>query len=286
MDMKEVIDDILSLPRAMQAEKIEAHSKDEWFLKEFAAVLVPLAEKKYYKAVALKQYSKLPASMLKTNIIQLLKQFPEVPDTRLALDREFPDVKEKMNAIIDDLNAGRIPKSRYRELLHVNFFDNDPSYTENGQEIPGAISRTFLGYALPKIVKLDTFLATMKQQLGDKEYSYMNTPNYLSADLKVSVGDLYLKDYGPINSLERAALTEDKKKILRESLPTDDNKPVVRIDNVDTHNVASHKTGDESHVTAFKIMVETNGLTVDADYEAPAKAGDPSRKVTVNDKAI
>ena len=112
----------------------------------------------------------------------------------------------------------------------------------------------------------------------------MNTPNYLSADLKVSVGDLYLKDYGPINSLERAALTEDKKKILRESLPTDDNKPVVRIDNVDTHNVSSHKTGDESHVTAFKIMVETNGLIVDADYEAPAKAGDPSRKVTVNDK--
>ena len=55
----------------------------------------------------------------------------------------------------------------------------------------------------------------------------MNTPNYLSADLKVSVGDLYLKDYGPINSLERAALTEDKKKILRESLPTDDNKQVL-----------------------------------------------------------
>jgi hypothetical protein len=285
MDVKKAIDDILSLPRAMQAEKIEAHSKDEWFLKEFAAVLVPLAEKKYYKAGALKQYSKLPASMLKTNIIQLLKQFPEVPDTRLALDREFPDVKEKMNAIIDDLNAGRIPKSRYRGLLHVNFFDNDPSYTENGEEITVINSRTFLGYALPKIVKLDTFLATMKQQLGDKEFdSYMNTPNYLSADLKVSVGDLYLKDYGPINSLERAALTEDKKKILRESLPTDDNKPVVRIDNVDTHNVSSHKTGDESHVTAFKIMVETNGLIVDADYEAPAKAGDPSRKVTVNDK--
>jgi hypothetical protein len=112
----------------------------------------------------------------------------------------------------------------------------------------------------------------------------MNTPNYLSADLKVSVGDLYLKDYGPINSLERAALTEDKKKILRESLPTDDNKPVVRIDNVDTHNVASHKTGDESHITAFKMMVEANGLNVSADYEAPAKAGDPSRSVKINNK--
>ena len=283
--MKKAIDDILSLPRQMQAEKIEAHSKDEWFLKEFAAVLVPLAEDKGYKAGALKQYSKLPASMLKVLTLQLLKQFPEVPDTRLALDREFPDVKEKMNAIIDDLNAGRIPKSRYMGLLHVNFFDNDPSYTENGEEITVINSRTFLGYALPKIADLDVFLDDMKEQLGDKEFdSYMNTPNYLSADLKVSVGDLYLKDYGPINSLERAALTEDKKKILRESLPTDDNKPVVRIDNVDTHNVVSHKTGDESHVTAFKMMVEANGLNVSADYEAPAKAGDPSRSVKINNK--
>jgi hypothetical protein len=268
----------------MQAEKIEAHSKDEWFLKEFAAVLVPLAEKKHYKAGALKQYSMLPASLLKNNIIQLLKQFPEVADTRLALDRSFTDIKEKMNAIIDDLNAGRIPKSRLHELLHVNFFDNDPSYTENGQEIPGAISRTFLGYALTKIVNLDAFLNTMKQQLGDKEYSYMNTPNYLSADLKVSIGDLYLKDHGPINSLERAALTEGKKNSLKEFLPQEDKRLIVRTDNIDTHNVASHKTGGESHVTAFKVMVETNGLTVDADYEAPAKAGDPSRKVTVNDK--
>ena len=229
--MKEVIDDILSLPRQMQAKKIEAHSKDEWFLKEFAAVLVPLAEKKHYKAGALKQYSKLPASMLKTNIIQLLKQFPEVPDTRLALDREFPDVKEKMNAIIDDLNAGRIPKSRFHELLHVNFFDNDPSYTENGEEITVINSRTFLGYALPKIVNLNEFLTTLREQLGAKEFdSYMNTPNYLSADLKVSVGDLYLKDYGPLNSLERAALTKDKKQILQKLLPKEDKRPMVRID--------------------------------------------------------
>jgi hypothetical protein len=142
-------------------------------LKEFAAVLVPLAEDKGYKAGALKQYSKLPASMLKVLTLQLLRQFPEVPDTRLALDREFPDVKEKMNAIIDDLNAGRIPKSRYMGLLHVNFFDNDPSYTENGEEITVINSRTFLGYALPKIADLDVFLDDMKEQLGDKEFDFI-----------------------------------------------------------------------------------------------------------------
>jgi ankyrin repeat protein len=285
IDMKEVIYDILSLPRQMQADKIEEMSKDEDFLKDFAAELLPLAKEKGYKFGALVQYSRLPVSMLKTNITQLLKQFPEVADTRLALDREFPGSKEKINAIIDDLNADRIPISRLHELLHVNFFDNDPSYTQEGKEIPGTVSRTFLGYALPKIVKLDTFLTTMREQLGAKEFdSYMNTPNYLSADLKVPVGDLYLKDHGAINSEERAALSEGKKKILRENLPTDDNKPVVRTDNVDTHNVASHKTGDESHVTAFKMMVEVNGLTVDIDYEAPAKTGDPSRSVKINDK--
>jgi hypothetical protein len=133
MDVKKAIDDILSLPRQMQAKEIEKYSKDEVFLKEFAAVLVPLAETKDYKSGALKQYSMLPASLLKNNIIQLLKQFPEVPDIRLALDREFPDTKEKMNAIIDDLNAGRIPKSRFHELLHVNFFDNESSITNDGK---------------------------------------------------------------------------------------------------------------------------------------------------------
>ena len=50
MDVKKAIDDILSLPRQTQAEKVEEMSKDEVFLKEFAAVLVPLAEKKHYKA--------------------------------------------------------------------------------------------------------------------------------------------------------------------------------------------------------------------------------------------
>ena len=169
MDVKKAIDDILSLPRQTQAEKVEEMSKDEVFLKEFAAVLVPLAAKKHYKAGALKQYSMLPASLLKNNIIQLLKQFPEVAGKRLALDRSFTDIKEKMNAIIDDLNAGRIPKSRLHELLHVNFFDNDPSYTENGEEITVINSRTFLGYALSKIVNLNEFLTTLREQLGAKE---------------------------------------------------------------------------------------------------------------------
>ena len=76
MNVKKAIDDILSLPRAMQAEKIEAHSKDEGFLKEFAAVLVPLAEDKGYKAGALKQYSKLPALNAKGTNAAAFKAIP------------------------------------------------------------------------------------------------------------------------------------------------------------------------------------------------------------------
>lgn len=82
--MKETVAEILKLPRQLQAKEIEKHSKDANFLKEFAAVLVPLAEEKEYKPGALKQYSKLPVSMLNTNIIQLLKQFPEVPDNKTS----------------------------------------------------------------------------------------------------------------------------------------------------------------------------------------------------------
>ena len=46
IDMKEVIDDILSLPRQMQADKIEKMSKDEAFLKDFAAELLPFSKRK------------------------------------------------------------------------------------------------------------------------------------------------------------------------------------------------------------------------------------------------
>ena len=181
------------------------------------------------------------------------------------------------------MNAGRIPKSRFRELLHVNFFDNNSSFTEDGQEIQITTSRTFLGYALPKIVDLEAFLTTLQKRLEDKEFdSYMNTPNYLCTEIKVSVDDLYLKDHGAINSEERAALSDDNKKILQNLLP--EKQTGIRIDNVDTHNLASHKTGDESHVTAFRIMVETNGLTINANYEAPSKAGNPSRKITITNK--
>ena len=277
INSKEIVDEILRMPRGIQAKEIEKHSQDKTFLKEFAATLLLLAEEQGYKSGALKQYDKLSPTLLKTNIIQLLKQFPEIPDQRLALDREFSDTKEKMNAIIDDLNAGRFPTPRFYELLHVNLFDNDLMSCTS--------SRTFLGYALPKITDLYAFLITVNEQLGDKVFDlYINTPNYLNADLKVSVFDLYLKDYGPINSLERSALNEDSKKILEKLLPKNEVSPAVNVDNVDTHNVASHKTSDESHVNAFKLMVEGNSLTVSADYEAPSKATDPSRSVKINDK--
>jgi hypothetical protein len=118
--MKEILDEVLRLPRDEQLGEIERQCNSEILLKEFAAVLLPLAEEKKYNPGALKIYSKLSLSILKTSIMQLLKQFPEVPGKKLALDREFPDITDKMNAIIDDLNADRIPKSRFHELLYVS----------------------------------------------------------------------------------------------------------------------------------------------------------------------
>lgn len=93
---------------------------------------------------------------------------------------------------------------------------------------------------------------------------------------------LYLKDYGDINLEERAALSASAKRDLTLFLPKDETQIVVEVANVDTHNIASHKSADESHVTAFKMMLEAHPeLRINAKYKAPQKNIDPSREVEI-----
>jgi hypothetical protein len=193
------------------------------------------------------------------SINQLLKLFPEmVLEQKLALDREFEDQRDRLNAIIDDLNKGRLPESRYHELVHENYHEE------------GVKSRTFLAYALQnnKLAKLVFFLEVLKKSLGDKEFdSYMNTPNYLSylaTSKEVSVSDFYLENYGKLNE-ERNLISKDNEKILKKYTPKKEvGRRIVDINSVDTHNVSSHKSGDEAHVGAFKMMVEAENLSVTA----------------------
>ena len=115
----------------------------------------------------------------------------------------------------------------------------------------------------------------------------MNTPNYLSylaTSKEVSVSDFYLENYGKLNE-ERNLISKDNEKILKNYTPKKEvGRRIVDINRVDTHNVSSHKSGDEAHVGAFKMMVEANNLNVTASYTKPVKASDPSREVKITDK--
>jgi hypothetical protein len=50
INSKEIVDEILRMPRGIQAKEIEKHSQDKTFLKEFAATLLLLAEEQGYKS--------------------------------------------------------------------------------------------------------------------------------------------------------------------------------------------------------------------------------------------
>jgi hypothetical protein len=279
--------DLLKSTRDLQKEQLAKLSKEE--LLKVAGELVSYAESKELQFPAtLKENmrSKLPPITLVQGLTQLLSKFPEVPDERLALDRKFNNQKDRINAIVDDLNKNRIPDSRLHELLHENYFESDTEYSENGKEKDIVVSRMFLAYALPKINNLYSFLEKLQTTLGNREFEqYMRMPNILSDGRVVSVDDLYLKDFGNINLEERAALSADAKRDLALFIPRDKTKTIVEVANVDTHNVASHKSADESHVTAFKMMLNAHPeLRVNAKYTAPQKNTDPSREVKIVNK--
>ena len=202
-------------------------------------------------------------------------------DDRLALDRKFDESQDRLDAIIKDLNKSRIPRYRFHELVYENLFERDD---ESGI----FSSRTFLAFALEnnKIIKLEQFLYDLKAALGDKEFDlYMNTPNYLSTSKMATVSELYLEDFGHLNAVERASISKNNKEVLQQYTPKKETgRRVVDINRVDTHNVSSHKSGDEAHVVAFKMMVEANNLNVTANYTQPVKDSDPSRKVKITNK--
>jgi hypothetical protein len=202
-------------------------------------------------------------------------------DEMLAIDREFDDVKAKMDAVIADINSGRMPRFMYHRVLELNFFDEDEQK-----------SRTFLAYAAPKLESIGGLLIYLRSQLGYEELkNYLATPNYLGKqsqdDKEVKQADifaLYLKDLGVLNISEREALSENNKAVLSQYAPRENARAAVQVQNVDTHQISTHKSADESHVSAFRMMAEAENLGVTATYTAPAKETDPSREVTITEK--
>lgn len=206
-------------------------------------------------------------------INKLAQKLAQEQDGALAIDRKFDNVKDQMNAIVNDINSGRMPSFMYHRVLSVNYFNADDKE-----------SRTFLAYALPKIRDPKSFLQILEARIGGRELeSYLSTPNYLGKDDKrADVFDLYCKDLGDLNAVASKALSKDIKTILLGYEPKESARAVVQVQNVDTHQISTHKSADESHVTAFRMMVEGQKLGVEATYQAPVKATDPSREVAIN----
>jgi hypothetical protein len=196
-------------------------------------------------------------------IMSLLRQFPEAQSMELALDREFKSQQERLEAIINDINNGRLPTYRYWELLYENL------YIEPNESLAILRSaRTFLAYAAPKLSNLSKFLDDLSSALGKDQFKlYMATPQLLAGkDEPITIEDLFFKKQSNLNTYELAALDEEKKRALEGYLPGR-RKNIINIIRVDTHIASAHRSADESHVEAFRLMVEANPtLGVKAEY--------------------
>ncbi len=260
--MKGKVRTIISLSREDQDKEIAALHGDE--LKVFITELMIAAQENNYDIGMLKIADKLgDDDQKKLHVHRLLRKFPEVPSGSLALDRKFADQRDRMLAIIDDINYNRLPASRYHELLHENLreggdFEGDP-----------IITRTFLTFSLAKVTDKQQFLKTFKSAFGFHQFEmYCNTPNYIDKGIRVTLGEIYLDNYGSLNLEERQSLTKKDCILLGNYLKAGDS---VAVNNVNTHNISSIKSADESHVAAFQSMLAAEGLGVVAHYPFSTK---------------
>jgi len=256
--MKEKVAEILGLPRDEQSKELKKLNSKQ--LTEFAMELVKVSDGKNLGVLKNFSFSKFPASSKVQNIMNLLKQFPEVQSDKLALDKEFSDPEDRLKAVEAELKSNKISSWRFHELLYVN--------TEE---------RTFFAGSASSLAKLDD----MKIAIGEKQFEHymrMQMPLSEYSDKMVSIGDLYLKDWGDWDKKEKKSLTPQLRGALIWFIPKEDQpqKNTVNVGNVDTHQVSTHKTADESHVRIFKRMLDVSSdLDVEASFEN-------SRSVKIN----
>jgi ankyrin repeat protein len=282
--------DILKLPRAEQSKKLGELELE--VLKALAGGLVDEAKTrqlKFQTALANKSFlNQVGKDQLKQQMVNFLKFFPEVQSDRLAIDREFKRQEDRLDAIIEDINNNRLPSYRHWELVHEALFVEADAETSRLRS-----SRTFLSYAIPKLKNaniLRDFLANLKYQLGEAQFKlYINTPLLLAGmDEAITLEDLYLKKQTNLNTVELEVLNKDKdkKNVLVEYLSLGNGKNTVNIGNVNTHIASAHRSADESHVGAFKLMVEANpSLGISADYQEHSSSGEKlPRKIEIKNK--
>jgi len=125
--MKRKLTEILVLPMSERSGVVRGLKGDE--ADEFCAAVAVLGKEKGYKLGLFGKsdavVNRLPVAIKKQAAVAILKQFPDIAHDSIALDRKFDNQEDRLNAIIDDLNANRIPGHRVHELLHENFYENE-----------------------------------------------------------------------------------------------------------------------------------------------------------------
>jgi len=185
---------------------------------------------------------------------------------KLAIDRtDFDSQDERLNEIIDDLNAGKMPVARYVELLLQNKFEKEESVNYATQErFTNITGLSFIAYAAPKLKPevLKSFLSALKATLGEKQFDmYMALPiamGELGGELTYTILRHYFANsYNETRPNEKANHLKRKEIVAKYTDPNIANtQSNVNFDRVDTHTSSVHLSADVSHVGGFKRMLE------------------------------
>lgn len=177
--------------------------------------------------------------------------------------------EERLNNIIEKINANELPVVEYFKLLHENYF-----YKGQGNDVE---TKTFLAYALPQIKNLSQFLVNLKQAVGDFVFF-----QYVKTDNIVPVGSSTTDAENNIAKLdifqlfkESERLSKEQKDILQDlenttkafnRLQNHAQTPLaVNIDGQNTHTASVHTTSNKWSIKAFTKMVNDSKLSVNFD---------------------
>ena len=176
-----------------------------------------------------------------------------------ALDKTFETHKEKILAVIEEIQNETLPPHRYGELIHLN--------DTNGHE---GHHKTFVYYAIQKleVFKLSDLFYTLQNIMGDDlVHSYLNLKNKLDKDFDIF--EIFLEDHGDSNRAEREAISAEKKEFLeglqneikqRRAEKNANNGQQHQVVNggVNTHNAAANVSAQRSFIRLLKEVHENN----------------------------
>ena len=247
---KQIVDEFVELTNEKRRSFLAGlQGQDIELIREFISVLVDYAGDEY---LGMLKYARARENSTKEMLMQqlpnLVKVLPQVDDGKTALDREFEDQIIEFNAIVDDMNDGKIESHQFHELLHKNL------------AVEGKVL-TFLAFAAAKLDErvLERLLNGYEKVLNPKVFKeYLTVLNQLSEDAKLlDVFGIYLDNHQGVNVDYRLQISKDNEKLLKKfQRKIALEKDVVDVQNIDTHLASTHKSADQSHVAAFKRMLE------------------------------